>query len=157
MQDVLSGKYLNGNPHLEAMIQATRGGVTDQVNSQFSLSGRYGSNAHGNGLGSALGNMEAGLRYQNYGDEMNRMGQAAQMGDPAAVEILSQSGRLIGQVAATLANMLNPELIVLAGSVALLLVLVVNVTAALGAFLFGGGGVFPHYLGGGGGDLNRGG
>lgn len=46
------------------------------------------------------------------------VGQAAQMGDPAAVEILSQSGRLIGQVAATLANMLNPELIVLAGSVA---------------------------------------
>lgn len=46
------------------------------------------------------------------------VGQAAQMGDPAAVEILSQSGRLIGQVAATLANMLNPEIIVLAGSVA---------------------------------------
>ena len=46
------------------------------------------------------------------------VGQAAQMGDPAAVEILSQSGRLIGQVAATLANMLNPEIIVLAGSLA---------------------------------------
>jgi predicted NBD/HSP70 family sugar kinase len=44
--------------------------------------------------------------------------QAAQMGDAAAIEILSQSGRLIGQVVATLANMLNPALIVLSGSIA---------------------------------------
>jgi predicted NBD/HSP70 family sugar kinase len=44
--------------------------------------------------------------------------QAAHMGDASAVEILSQSGRLIGQVVATLANMLNPELIVLSGSIA---------------------------------------
>lgn len=44
--------------------------------------------------------------------------QAAQMGDRAAIEILSQSGRLIGQVVATLANMLNPEIIVLSGSIA---------------------------------------
>ncbi|WP_460931018.1 ROK family protein [Shinella zoogloeoides] len=44
--------------------------------------------------------------------------QAAQMGDAAAIDILSQSGRLIGQVVATLANMLNPELIVLSGSIA---------------------------------------
>ena len=43
---------------------------------------------------------------------------AAHMGDAAAIEILSQSGRLIGQVVATLANMLNPELIVLSGSTA---------------------------------------
>jgi predicted NBD/HSP70 family sugar kinase len=43
---------------------------------------------------------------------------AAQMGDAAAAEILSLSGRLIGQVVATLANMLNPELIVLSGSIA---------------------------------------
>ena len=44
--------------------------------------------------------------------------QAAHMGDAAAIEILSQSGRIIGQVVATLANMLNPELIVLSGSIA---------------------------------------
>jgi predicted NBD/HSP70 family sugar kinase len=44
--------------------------------------------------------------------------QAAQMGDAAAIEILAQSGRLIGQVIATLVNMLNPAIIVLAGSIA---------------------------------------
>ena len=40
------------------------------------------------------------------------------MGDAVAVDILSRSGRLIGQVVATLANMLNPEVIALSGSVA---------------------------------------
>ena len=43
--------------------------------------------------------------------------QAAQMGDTASTEIVVQSGRLIGGVVATLANMLNPQLIVLAGSI----------------------------------------
>ncbi len=42
--------------------------------------------------------------------------QAAQIGDPAAVAILSTSGHLIGQVVATLANALNPEMIVLSGT-----------------------------------------
>lgn len=74
--DVLGGKYLNGNPHLDAMIAKMRGGITDTVNSQFSQAGRYGSDAHGSGLTRELGNMETGLRYQNYGDEMNRMSGA---------------------------------------------------------------------------------
>jgi len=44
--------------------------------------------------------------------------QAAQMGDPVSTEIVVQSGRIIGGVVATLANMLNPQLIVIAGSIA---------------------------------------
>jgi predicted NBD/HSP70 family sugar kinase len=43
--------------------------------------------------------------------------QAAQMGDEARAEILTTSGRLIGQVVATLTNALNPEVIVLSGSI----------------------------------------
>ncbi len=46
------------------------------------------------------------------------VGQAAQVGDPVSMEILSRSGRLIGHLVATLANMLNPSLIVLSGSIA---------------------------------------
>ena len=42
--------------------------------------------------------------------------QAAQVGDAAAIGILATSGHLIGQVVATLANALNPDLIVLSGS-----------------------------------------
>ncbi len=45
------------------------------------------------------------------------VGQAAQTGDPASMEIMSRSGRMIGRVAATLANLLNPSSIVLSGSV----------------------------------------
>jgi predicted NBD/HSP70 family sugar kinase len=44
--------------------------------------------------------------------------QAAQIGDTAAVAILSKSGHLIGQVVATLANALNPDLIVMSGTLA---------------------------------------
>jgi predicted NBD/HSP70 family sugar kinase len=44
--------------------------------------------------------------------------QAAQSGDPASMEILGQSGRLIGHSVAMLANMLNPDLIVLSGNMA---------------------------------------
>ena len=45
------------------------------------------------------------------------VGQAAQTGDPACIEILSQSGRMIGHAVAMLANMLNPETIVLSGAI----------------------------------------
>ena len=40
------------------------------------------------------------------------------MGDKISTDIIVQSGRLIGGVLATLTNMLNPQLIVLAGSIA---------------------------------------
>jgi predicted NBD/HSP70 family sugar kinase len=43
--------------------------------------------------------------------------QAAQLGDSACVDVLTTAGRLIGQVVATLTNSLNPELIVLSGSI----------------------------------------
>lgn len=57
---------------------------------------------------------------QRRGGEVNaiEVAHAAQMSDAAAIEILSQSGRLIGQVVATLANTLNPQIIVLSGSIA---------------------------------------
>lgn len=47
------------------------------------------------------------------------VGQAAQAGDPASMDILSRSGRLIGHSVAYLTTMLNPEMIVLGGSVAM--------------------------------------
>lgn len=46
------------------------------------------------------------------------VGQAAQMGDPISMEIMSQSGRMIGHVVASLTSLLNPSLIVLSGSIA---------------------------------------
>ena len=46
---------------------------------------------------------------------VNDVCQAAQISDPACSAILMNSGRLIGGVIAMLTNMLNPQLIVLAG------------------------------------------
>lgn len=56
---------------------------------------------------------------QRRGGEISaiEVSQAAQTGDPASVAIMTESGHLIGQVVATLANALNPELIVLSGSI----------------------------------------
>ena len=47
------------------------------------------------------------------------VGAAAQRGDPVSAEIMARSGRLVGAALAELANVFNPSLIVLAGSVAL--------------------------------------
>jgi hypothetical protein len=76
--DVLSGKYMGGNPYLKNVLDTLNRGVGDQVNSQFEMSGRYGSGAHADVLSRNLADADSGLLYQNYGDEMNRMGQAAQ-------------------------------------------------------------------------------
>ncbi|MEQ1939470.1 ROK family protein [Mesorhizobium sp. CN5-321] len=43
------------------------------------------------------------------------IGTAARLGDPFCADLLAQSGRLIGTVLATLANILNPSMIVLGG------------------------------------------
>jgi hypothetical protein len=77
---VLSGKYMNGNPYISKVsFPATRQGVSDQVNSQFeNLSGRYGSGQQADALTRGLTDANSQVLYQNYGDEMNRMGQAAQ-------------------------------------------------------------------------------
>jgi len=75
--DVLSGKYLTGNPYVDQIIQATNRDVTDNVNSQFSQAGRYGSGAYTGVLTDKLAQNENALRYSNYSDEMSRMDNAA--------------------------------------------------------------------------------
>lgn len=79
--DVLGGKYLTQqNPYLQGMINQTDNSVMDRVNALFSKAGQTGSSAQIGSLGRELANSENALRYQNYGDEMNRMGSAAQLG-----------------------------------------------------------------------------
>ncbi|MBZ9702023.1 MULTISPECIES: ROK family protein [unclassified Mesorhizobium] len=45
-------------------------------------------------------------------------GHGAQLGDPFCIDLLGRCGRAVGEVLAPLANLLNPSLIVLGGSVA---------------------------------------
>lgn len=77
-QNVLGGQYLNGNPYLDAVLNKTRQNVTNQVNSQYSLGGRYGSGAHVGNLTSELSNAENAARMADYNSQMGRMDQAAQ-------------------------------------------------------------------------------
>lgn len=74
---VMGGGFLDNNPFLEGMIDATGRSVADRTNSQFTLGGRYGSGAHTDVLSRALADAENALRYQDYGAERDRMTQAA--------------------------------------------------------------------------------
>lgn len=77
--DVLGGKYLAGNPHLDGMVERTRGDVTDQVNSIFGRAGRTGSGRHAQDLSRGLADAELGMRYGDYDRERQAMSQAAGM------------------------------------------------------------------------------
>jgi hypothetical protein len=82
---------LNGNPYLGQVIGQLNRGVGDTVNSQFENLGRYGSGAHADVLSRNLADADAGLLYQNYGDEMARMADAAegaQRGNAADISAL---------------------------------------------------------------------
>lgn len=75
--DVIGGKYLEGNPHLQAMIDQTANDVTDRVEASIGARGRTGGNAHSEILGRELAEAESGLRFANYGKERDAMAQAA--------------------------------------------------------------------------------
>lgn len=96
-QQTLGGSFLSaGNPYLQNVIDQTKRGVTDTVNSQFSLGGRYGSGAHTGVLANQLANAEGGLRYQDYGTERGYQNQA-----------INQAGALEGVDNASLAALLQ--------------------------------------------------
>lgn len=104
-----------GAAGLIGSLPVTSGGETGTLDA---LAGsdmiqREGMAAAGDGRSAVL----ADLLRRNGEISAIEVSQAAQAGDPASAAILAASGHLIGQVVATLANALNPELIVLSGSV----------------------------------------
>lgn len=76
----LSGANLNGNPYLDAIIGQTNEGVTNDVNDQFGMAGRYGSGQHAAILAKQLADADNQLRFQNYsterGYQQDAIGQA---------------------------------------------------------------------------------
>lgn len=76
--DVLGGKFMEGNPYLQGMIDQTNDSVMDRVNALFSRAGQTGSSRQIGELGKQLSDAELRLRYGNYTDEQNRMGAAVQ-------------------------------------------------------------------------------
>ena len=77
--DVLSGKYLDpsNNTALQSILDRTARDVTGNVNSQFSMAGRYGSGAHTDVLSRNLAEAEGSILADQYNRERAMMDQAA--------------------------------------------------------------------------------
>lgn len=81
---VVNGNYMSGNPYVNGIWDRVRGDVSNDVNSMFARSGRYGSGAHQDVLTGSLADAGNNLFYQNYQTEMARR--------DAAANALSQQG-----------------------------------------------------------------
>lgn len=74
--DVLGGKYLNGNPHLDGIISQQGNDIANNISAGMGTRGQTGGSAQAGILSRELGKNALGLRYQDYGAERDRMGQA---------------------------------------------------------------------------------
>lgn len=63
----IDGDFLDGNPHLQGVIDSSNRDITDRVNSNFMS--RFGSGYHTNALVRGLGENEQRLRYGDYAQE----------------------------------------------------------------------------------------
>lgn len=67
--DVLSGKYLNGNPNLQGLIDNTNGDVINRTNAAIGTRGGAGGSAQAQILARELAKNETSLRYNDYATE----------------------------------------------------------------------------------------
>jgi hypothetical protein len=74
--DTLSGKYLNGNPYLDAIVQQGTDAATKGLNQRFAGSGMGEgmSTPYAQALGQSVADANNQLRYGAYRDELGRMG-----------------------------------------------------------------------------------
>lgn len=111
----LSGNYLNNNPNLQNMIDASSAGIVRNyqnaiapgIDSAFTKANRYGSNAFKTNvddaqinLADSLGRVASNIAYSDYGRERGLQNQAINMADPlsqADYNDIAQLGR-VGQV-----------------------------------------------------------
>lgn len=104
--DTIGGKYLDGNPHLQGVIDSSNRDITDSVNSNFM--NRFGSGYHTNALVRGLSENENRLRYGDYAQERgyqndaagnigNLAGQATALPQLAAGQYAQNIGGLFGQ------------------------------------------------------------
>lgn len=77
--DVLSGKFLDpsSNPGLASLLNRNTQDVTNGVNSQFSMAGRYGSGAHTGVLTRELADSNGAILADQYNRERATMDSAA--------------------------------------------------------------------------------
>jgi hypothetical protein len=82
-KDTLAGKYLNGNPYVDAMAQQATDAATKAQNQRFAMAGMDAgmSTPYSTALGQAVADANNSLRYQNYNAERQLQQQAAGMSD----------------------------------------------------------------------------
>lgn len=73
--NVLDGDYMDGNPHLQGVIDSSNRDISDNVNSQFM--DRFGSGYHTKTLANSLAENEQRLRYGDYATERGYQNEAA--------------------------------------------------------------------------------
>jgi hypothetical protein len=72
------GDLVNSNPYREEAIQQAMADTGDQVKATMSSRGRYGSDAYGDAMGRALGQVATQARMQGYDTDTANMMAAAQ-------------------------------------------------------------------------------
>lgn len=75
--DVLSGKYLNGNPFLESIISKTSNDTLGKVGAAFGSRGAFGGTKYAEAAGRGVADSENALRYGDYNTQLGRMDTAA--------------------------------------------------------------------------------
>lgn len=87
--DVLAGNYLDGNPHLQGVIDMTNADVADAVNANLGLRGLTGGSNHAGVLAKQISQNTANLRYGDYARERGAQDAAAgRAGQLASAEYL---------------------------------------------------------------------
>ena len=89
------GDMLNSNPYLQGAIDRAIDPVKDKIQSQFAMSGRYGSGANQDVLAKSLGDVASNIAYGDYQRErQNQLNAQQQLGNLAQQQFANQSGAL---------------------------------------------------------------
>lgn len=75
--DVLSGRYLEGNPELDAVVGRVGDDIRNQIGASVGTRGQTGGSSHLGLVGREVGRAASDLRYQDWANQLARMDNAA--------------------------------------------------------------------------------
>lgn len=75
--NVLSGRYLEGNPELDNVVGRVGDDIRNQVGAAIGTRGQTGGSAHSGIVGREVGRATSDLRYQDWANQLARMDNAA--------------------------------------------------------------------------------
>jgi hypothetical protein len=96
LQDTASGAYLDGNPHLQGIIDKAIRTSRASTDAQFAGSGRYGSGLHKGMAQDRMAEITSGVLAPAYESERNRMFNGFQIGQQAPRDALREYMATIG-------------------------------------------------------------